>query len=84
MTRPCEKLILVDAEYNAPGHLKKLLPSAACPAHPEAVSGCGSMGDWVLLPLLCRPEGRAAAADGGDGGARPLHRGYGALVRLCP
>ena len=56
MTRPCEKLILVDAEYNAPGHLKKLLPSAACPAHPEAVSGCGSMGDWVLLPLLCRPE----------------------------
>ena len=56
MTRPCEKLILVDAEYNAAGHLQKLMPSAACPAQPEAVGDCGSMGDWVLLPLLCRPE----------------------------
>ena len=56
MTRPCEKLILVDTEYNAAGHLQKLMPSAACPAQPEAVGDCGSMGDWVLLPLLCRPE----------------------------
>ena len=56
MTRPKEKLILVDAVYHAPGRLKKLAAVAACPALPEAVAEGRSMGDWVLLPLLCRPE----------------------------
>ncbi len=56
MTRPKEKLILVDAMYHAPGHLKKLCAVAACPALPEAVAEGRSMGDWILLPLLCRPE----------------------------
>ena len=56
MTRPKEKLILVDAMYHAPGHLKKLCAVASCPALPEAVAEGRSMGDWILLPLLCRPE----------------------------
>lgn len=56
MTRPKEKLILVDAVYHAPGRLKKLCAVAACPALPEAVAEGRSMGDWILLPLLCRPE----------------------------
>lgn len=56
MTRPKEKLILVDAVYHAGTRLKKLCAVAGCPALPEAVAEGRSMGDWVLLPLLCRPE----------------------------
>ena len=58
MTRAKEKLILVDALYHAPGRLKRLLPLASCPALPEAVSACRCPGDWILLPLLCRPEAK--------------------------
>jgi ATP-dependent helicase/nuclease subunit A len=56
MTRPQEKLILVDAVYHAGTRLKKLCAVAGCPALPEAVAEGRSMGDWILLPLLCRPE----------------------------
>ena len=56
MTRPKEKLILVDAMYHAETRLKKLAAAAACPAAPEAVAEGKCFGDWVLLPLLCRPE----------------------------
>lgn len=56
MTRPKEKLILVDAMYHAPGRLQKLAAVAACPVLPETVAACRNLGDWILLPLLCRPE----------------------------
>jgi len=56
MTRPKEKLILVDAMYHASGHLQKLAAEAACPVPPETVAAGKSLGDWILLPLLCRPE----------------------------
>ncbi len=56
MTRPKEKLILVDSMYHAPGRLKKLAAVASCPVLPETVAAGRSLGDWVLLPLLCRPE----------------------------
>lgn len=56
LTRAKEKLILVSAMRNAAGVVKKLLPRASCPAAPAAVSGCDSMAQWVLLPLLCRTE----------------------------
>lgn len=56
MTRPKEKLILVDAMYNASGRLQKLAAGASCPVPPETVAEGKSLGDWVLLPLLCRPE----------------------------
>ena len=56
MTRPKEKLILVDAMYNAPGRLRKLASVAACPVLPETVAEARTLGEWVLLPLLCRPE----------------------------
>ena len=56
MTRPKEKLILVDALYNATGRLQKLAAVAACPVLPETVAEGRTLGDWVLLPLLCRPE----------------------------
>ena len=56
MTRPKEKLILVDAMYHAEGRLQKLASVAACPALPETVAAGRNFGDWILLPLLCRPE----------------------------
>ena len=56
MTRPKEKLILVDSVYQAPGYLQKLAAVAACPVPPETVASCRCFGDWLLLPLLCRPE----------------------------
>ena len=36
--------------------LKKLAAGAACPVLPETVASGRSFGDWLLLPLLCRPE----------------------------
>lgn len=56
MTRPKEKLILVDSMYHAAGRLQKLAAMAACPVLPETVAGCRTFGDWLLLPLLCRSE----------------------------
>ncbi|WP_455582003.1 helicase-exonuclease AddAB subunit AddA [Dysosmobacter sp.] len=56
MTRPKEKLILVDAMYHAAGRLQKLAAVASCPVLPETVASCRNFGEWLLLPLLCRPE----------------------------
>jgi len=56
MTRPKEKLILVDSMYHARGRLQKLAAMAACPVLPETVAAGRNFGDWLLLPLLCRPE----------------------------
>lgn len=59
MTRPKEKLILVDAMYHAPGRIQKLAAVASCPALPETVASCSNFGEWLLLGLLCRPEARS-------------------------
>ena len=56
MTRPREKLILVDSLYFAETRLQRLAASAACPVPPETVASCKTFGEWLLLPLLCRPE----------------------------
>ena len=56
MTRPKEKLILVDSMYFAEGRLQKLAAVASCPVLPETVAACRNFGEWLLLPLLCRPE----------------------------
>jgi len=56
MTRPKEKLILVDSLYHAETRLRRLAASAACPVPPETVVACKDFGEWLLLPLLCRPE----------------------------
>ncbi|MDY5612225.1 helicase-exonuclease AddAB subunit AddA [Dysosmobacter sp.] len=62
MTRPKEKLILVDSMYHAPGRLQKLAAVASCPVLPETVAAGKSFGDWLLLPLLCRPEAASLRA----------------------
>ena len=56
MTRPKEKLILVDALYHARTRLQKLASMASCPVLPEAVASGKNFGDWLLMALLCRPE----------------------------
>jgi ATP-dependent helicase/nuclease subunit A len=56
MTRPKEKLIMVSSVYSAAGYLKKLAAVATCPVLPETVAEGKCFGDWLLLPLLCRPE----------------------------
>ena len=68
MTRAKEKLILVDCMKKGRKHLGDLMSVAACPASPEAVAAGKSLGDWILLPLLCRPEAEPLRrlADVGD------------------
>ena len=56
MTRPKEKLILVCSMHFAETRLQRLAASAACPVPPESVAACGTYGEWLLLPLLCRTE----------------------------
>ena len=64
MTRPKEKLILVDSVYNAEKQLQRLAAVASCPVAPETVAGCKTFGEWLLLPLLCRPEAVALRVGG--------------------
>ncbi len=56
MTRAKEKLVMVHTQANAGAHVAGLLATASCPALPESVDECKCLGDWILLPLLCRPE----------------------------
>ena len=44
MTRPKEKLILVDALYHAESRLQKLAAVASCPVQPETVASCRTFG----------------------------------------
>lgn len=74
MTRAKEKLILVYSRYGAEKHISSLVPLCSCPARPEAVESCECMGDWLLLPLLCRPEAEPLRC----GAEVPLTAGGGA------
>lgn len=67
MTRAREKLILTCALTGGADKLAALAENAACPVDPQVLSGCSSVGEWVLLPALARPEAAAlrAAAEAG-------------------
>ena len=56
MTRPKEKLIMVDTVYGTEKKLQKLASVTGCPVRPESVADGKSFGDWLLLSLLTRPE----------------------------
>nr|WP_325185673.1 helicase-exonuclease AddAB subunit AddA [uncultured Oscillibacter sp.] len=71
MTRPKEKLILVDAMYHAESRLQKLCAVASCPVLPETAAACGNFGEWILLPLLCRAEAAPLRAFAGAEAAEP-------------
>lgn len=74
MTRAKEKLILVCAMYFSETRLKRLAPQAVCPVLPETVAAGRSFADWVLLPLLCRPEA-APLRELADGAVGDLYTG---------
>ncbi len=57
LTRAKEKLICVDCMAHARKRLKELAAVTGGPVPPEAVAGAKCPGDWLLLPLLCAPEG---------------------------
>ena len=59
MTRAQEKLVLLCTRAGAAKHLSELCAVASCPVRPETVEEQKCMADWVLLPLLCRPEAEA-------------------------
>ncbi|MBR3641513.1 MAG: helicase-exonuclease AddAB subunit AddA, partial [Oscillibacter sp.] len=72
MTRAKEKLILVSTMEGAAKRLNKLASNAVCPVPPEALAALKKYSEWILLPLLCRPE------------AAPLLKLAGAEAPLCP
>ncbi len=56
MTRAREKLILVHSALGAEKYIAGLIPLAAAPLDPEVVEDRNCLGEWILLPLLTRPE----------------------------
>ena len=56
VTRAREKLILSVALTGGGKDVAKLLPDGGCPAAPQALAACASPGQWILLPVLARPE----------------------------
>ncbi len=56
MTRAQEKLILSCALTRGWRELEKLLPSAGAPVEPQALLDCQTPAQWILLPVLARPE----------------------------
>lgn len=62
MTRAKEKLVLVHTLSRGAADLKSLAESAACPADPRVLAECASVGQWILLTALLRPEGGALRA----------------------
>ena len=65
MTRAREKLILNCALTGSGHDLTVLASDAACPPDPQVLLGCESVGQWVLLPALCRPDAAALRAAAG-------------------
>ena len=59
MTRAKEKLVMVHTQANASTRLGSLFSMTGRPVMPEAAEQASCLGDWVLLPLLLRPEARA-------------------------
>ena len=57
MTRAKEKLILTHALAYGRGDLRNLAESVSYPADPRVLAGCTSVGQWLLLTALARPEG---------------------------
>lgn len=59
MTRAKEKLIMTCALTGGVRDLEKLAGDAGCPVEPQVLLNCQNVGQWVLLPVLARPEAEA-------------------------
>ena len=58
MTRAKEKLILTHSLSYGASDLRALAEAVAVPAEPQALAACASVGQWVLLAAMGRPEGK--------------------------
>ena len=59
VTRAKEKLILSCALTGGARELQRLAGDAGCPVEPQALLATQSVGQWVLLCALARPDGEA-------------------------
>ena len=67
MTRAREKLIMVGSVSGGEKRLGSLLATSSLPVDPEVVGDGKNLGDWVMMPLLQRPEaGALREAAGGN------------------
>ena len=57
VTRAKDKLVMTCTLTGGMAELKKLEEDSACPVEPQALSACLSVGQWILLAALARPEG---------------------------
>ena len=72
MTRAKEKLLMVCTLPHGEGELKRLSSGVTLPVDPQQLERCSSVGQWVLLAAMARPEaevlrkitGRAPPAPG--------------------
>ena len=71
MTRAKEKLILSVALTGGGKDLEKLAGDSGYPVDPQVLLACQSVGQWVLLHALCRPEAGALRRAAGQEVAIP-------------
>ena len=65
MTRAREKLILVHTSTDWAKQCAKLAPDAGTKPDPEALNTLSTVGEWLLLPVLARPDAADLRAAGG-------------------
>ena len=65
MTRAREKLILVHTSTDWAKQCAKLAPDAGAKPDPEALNTLSTVGEWLLLPVLARPDAADLRAAGG-------------------
>ena len=59
MTRAKEKLVMVHSLSYGASDLKQLVDAVDYPADPRFLASCSSVGQWVILAAMARPEGEA-------------------------
>ena len=65
MTRAREKLILITTSADWARQCARLAPDAGATPDPEALNGLLTVGEWLLLPVLARPDAAELRAAGG-------------------
>ena len=58
-TRAKEKLVMVHSLSYGASDLKQLADAVDYPADPRFLASCASVGQWVILAAMARPEGEA-------------------------
>ena len=77
VTRAKEKLILSVALTGGGRDVAKLVSDAGCPVEPQALAGCQTVGQWVLLAVLARPEAHPLLTAAGAEALPPVGAQFG-------